>query len=95
MTALSTLSLDDLTMFVKNLKAGIMEAVDMGPAAFVSPGKKECPPVAGFQMSLGFLQTFEQEIRSRGIDPSGPEFGPDLLGMFAPLMAEVMAETAA
>lgn len=76
-TGLEHISNDAVATFIRNLKAGVLEVVNMGDKAFVSdPNKKECPPVAAFQLNLALLEMFQAEALRRGMDYDS--IGPDI-----------------
>ncbi len=68
-TGLESQSDETLARLITNLKNGALEVVNMGDEAFVTdPNKKECPPVAAFQLNMGLLETFQAEALRRGMD---------------------------
>lgn len=64
----------------KNLKSGMMRVINMGESAHVGDVEgKKCPPAASFHLNLMLLEQVEKEARRRNMDPTGPDFGHDLM----------------
>jgi hypothetical protein len=79
MTGFEKIDNPSLALIVMQVKQGMLDVINMGDEALVSPGEKECPPAAGFWIKFGLLGQLEKEIARRGFNPSDPSFGPDLM----------------
>lgn len=89
---MANLPLATIAQLTRNLKNGVLEVLDMTPEEMFKGDidKKECPPEAAFHVGMGGLVAFEREIRRRGLDPSDPIFGPDIVPEIAEIWAEEM-----
>ena len=81
-----------IAQLTRNLKVGVLEVLDMTPEQMLKGDieKKQCPPAAAFHVGMAGLVAFEREIRRRGLDPSDPIFGPDIVPEIAGIWAEEM-----
>ena len=87
------LPVETIAQLTRNLKAGVLQVLDMPPEEMRKGDieKKQCPPEAAFHVGMAGIVAFEREIRRRGLDPSDPIFGPDIVPEIAQIWAEELA----
>jgi hypothetical protein len=67
----------DLITVIRQVKNGLLMAIN-------------AQEVETFNISLNALQTLERKARSQGLDPTTPEFGPDLLREIADIKVDLL-----
>lgn len=86
---LAPLSDNDLATIVKRCKQGILDLLDMPIEQAMRPRKEGC--AAGMlHIKIFFLQGLEDEIKRRGLDPTGEFWGADLLGEIAAIQVDML-----
>lgn len=87
----NTMTVTQLEMFVKSLKANMMTVINMdAETRSTAKDEKSCPPEASFQLNFLLLQKAEREIMNRGMNPADVRFGHDLMSEVAEVQVEVM-----
>lgn len=75
--SLKEVKTEHLPALAINVKGSIMEGINH-------------EEVETFHLGVGMLQKIEDEIRSRGLDPSDPIFGPDLMAEIVQIKIDLL-----
>lgn len=78
MNGLDNVSVEHLTSHLKTMREAVMRCIEAGDESFVSPKAGRADNITFNSIRMGLIANFEEELRSRGIEPQGLAFGPDV-----------------
>lgn len=78
MHGLDSVSTESLARNLRVMREAVMRCIEAGDESFVSPKPGRADNILFNSIRMGLIANFEEELRSRGIVPQGPEFGPDI-----------------